>query len=113
MVEHHLLEWLHQNIISPNNLFKVKSIRKIMNIASNYKPNLYFVHIGSSEALNEILKYKRLHQDLRIWIETCPHYLTHSTDFDNIKGKVVPPLRPKDKIEKLWHSLKTGFIDTI
>jgi len=92
---------------------EVKSIRKIMNIALNYKPNLYFVHIGSSEALDEILKYKRLHQDLRIWIETCPHYLTHSTDFDDIKGKVVPPLRPKDNIEKLWHSLRSGFIDTI
>ncbi|HJU78838.1 MAG TPA: amidohydrolase family protein, partial [Nitrososphaeraceae archaeon] len=92
---------------------EVNSIRKIMNIALNYKPNLYFVHIGSSEALNEILKYKRLHQDINIWVETCPHYLTHSTDFDNIKGKVVPPLRPKVNLEKLWYALKAGFIDTI
>ena len=92
---------------------EINSIRKIMNIASNYKPNLYFVHIGSSEALDEILKYKKLHQDINIWIETCPHYLTHSTDFDDIKGKVVPPLRPKDNIEKLWYALKAGSIDTI
>jgi dihydropyrimidinase len=92
---------------------EVSAIRKIINIALNYKANLYFVHIGSSEALNEILKNKTLHKDLRIWIETCPHYLTHSTDFDNIKGKVVPPLRPKDNIGKLWDALNRGFIDTI
>lgn len=92
---------------------EVSAIRKIIDIALNYKANLYFVHIGSSEALNEILKNKRLHKDVRIWIETCPHYLTHSTDFDNIKGKVVPPLRPKDNIGKLWDALNRGFIDTI
>jgi dihydropyrimidinase len=92
---------------------EVNAIRKIVNIALNYKPNLYFVHVGSSEALNEILKHKRVHKDLRIWIETCPHYLTHSTDFDDIKGKVVPPLRPKDNIEKLWDALNRGFIDTV
>lgn len=94
-------------------LSEVNSIRKIMKIALNYKPNLYFVHIGSSEALEEILKYKKLHTDFRIWIETCPHYLTHSIDFDNIKGKVVPPLRSKKNIEKLWDGVNNGFIDTI
>jgi dihydropyrimidinase len=92
---------------------EVSAIRKIVNIALNYKANLYFVHIGSSDALDEILKHKTLHKDLRIWIETCPHYLTHSTDFDNIKGKVVPPLRTKENIQRLWDALNRGFIDTI
>lgn len=92
---------------------EVSAIRKIINIASKFGANLYFVHIGSSEALNEILKNKKLHKDLRIWIETCPHYLTHSTDYDNIKGKVVPPLRPEYNIAKLWDALNRGYIDTI
>ncbi|HEY7227123.1 MAG TPA: dihydroorotase family protein [Nitrososphaeraceae archaeon] len=92
---------------------EINSIRKIMKIASSYKPNLYFVHIGSAKALYEISRIKRLYQNLKIWTETCPHYLTHSTDYDNIKGKVVPPLRSKGNLVKLWHGIRTGIIDTI
>jgi dihydropyrimidinase len=92
---------------------EINSIRKIMKIASNYKPNLYFVHIGSAETLYEIYRNKRLYQNLKIWIETCPHYLTHSTDYDNIKGKVVPPLRSKGNLIKLWDAIRLGIIDTI
>jgi len=93
---------------------EVLAIRKIMKIALNHNnPNLYFVHIGSSKALNEIDKYRRLHPKSNIWAETCPHYLTHGTDYDNIKGKVVPPLRPKDNQAKLWDAINSGIIDTI
>ena len=92
---------------------EIISIKKIMKIASNYKPNLYFVHIGSAKALYEISRNKRLYQNLKIWTETCPHYLTHSTDYDNIKGKVVPPLRSKANLVKLWDGIRTCIIDTI
>ena len=92
---------------------EINSIKKIMKIASNYKSNLYFVHIGSIEALYEIYRNKKLHQNLRIWIETCPHYLTHSTDYNDIKGKVVPPLRSKENLVRLWNAISTGMIDTI
>jgi dihydropyrimidinase len=93
---------------------EVIAIRKIMKISLNHNnPNLYFVHIGSSEALYEIDKYRRLHPNSNIWAETCPHYLTHDTDYDNIKGKVVPPLRPKENHAKLWDAINSGIIDTI
>lgn len=92
---------------------EISSIKKIVNVALNYEPNLYFVHIGSSEALYEIYRNKKLYKNLKIWIETCPHYLTHSTDYDNIKGKVVPPLRSKGNLVKLWEAIKSGIIDTI
>lgn len=92
---------------------EISSIKKIVNVALNYEPNLYFVHIGSSEALYEIYRNKKLYKNLKIWIETCPHYLTHSTDYDNIKGKVVPPLRSKGNLVKLWDAIKSGIIDTI
>ncbi|TLX69142.1 MAG: dihydroorotase [Thaumarchaeota archaeon] len=92
---------------------EVNSIKKVLNIALDYEQNLYFVHIGSSQALNEIYRNKKLHQNLKIWIETCPHYLTHTTDYDNIKGKVVPPLRSKGDLVELWNAIKSGIIDTI
>ena len=92
---------------------EIISIKKIMKIASSYKQNLYFVHVGSAKALYEISRNKRVYQNLKIWTETCPHYLTHSTDYGDIKGKVVPPLRSKENLEKLWDGIRTGIIDTI
>jgi len=92
---------------------EITSIKKIMKIASSYNQNLYFVHVGSAKALYEISRNKRAYQNLKIWTETCPHYLTHSTDYGDIKGKVVPPLRSKENLEKLWDGIRTGIIDTI
>ncbi|MDQ4073763.1 MAG: amidohydrolase family protein, partial [Thermoproteota archaeon] len=63
-------------------------------------------------ALDTILKEKQ-HGGCNVYIETCPHYLTHSIEYANIKGKVVPPLRSKSDIASLWMALRNGVIDTI
>jgi dihydropyrimidinase len=91
---------------------EAESIIKVTGFASNVCSKLYFVHIGSTLALNTILaeKQKRLSS---LYIETCPHYLTHTADFDNIIGKVVPPLRSKRDIQNIWLALQNGHIDTI
>ena len=47
-----------------------------------------------------------------LYIETCPHYLTHTTDFNDIRGKVVPPLRSKSDVH-IWSALENGVIDTV
>jgi dihydropyrimidinase len=53
-------------------------------------------------------KYKKL------FVETCPHYLTLTKDepLGNL-GKVNPPLRDTDDIEALWKGIRWGLIDTI
>jgi dihydropyrimidinase len=48
-----------------------------------------------------------------VYVETCPHYLTHSTEYNNLKGKVVPPLRSKNDVASLWVALRNGVVDTI
>ena len=48
-----------------------------------------------------------------VYVETCPHYLTHSSEYNNLKGKVVPPLRSKNDIASLWVALRNGVVDTI
>jgi dihydropyrimidinase len=88
------------------------AIKKIMKMGRELKSNLYFVHIGSDHALNTILNERQL-GGCNAYIETCPHYLTHSIDYDNLKGKVVPPLRTKNDIASLWNAIKNGLIDTI
>jgi len=91
---------------------EVLAIKKIMSLARQFQSNIYFVHIGSNDALDTILKEKQV-GGCNVYIETCPHYLTHSTDYKNIKGKVVPPLRSKNDIAALWVALRNGVVDTI
>lgn len=91
---------------------EVIAIKKIMNMARQFGSNVYFVHIGSNDALDAIL-YERQIGGCNAYIETCPHYLTHSVDFGDLRGKVVPPLRSKNDIASLWSAIKNGVIDTI
>jgi dihydropyrimidinase len=88
------------------------AIKKIMQMARKFGSRLYFVHIGSNQALDTILKEKQ-YGGCTVYTETCPHYLTHSVEYANIKGKVVPPLRSKSDIASLWMALRNGVIDTI
>jgi dihydropyrimidinase len=91
---------------------EVIAIKKITNLGRKFQSNLYFVHIGSNDSLDAILMEKQV-GGCNIYVETCPHYLTHSTDYNNLKGKVVPPLRSKNDVASLWVALRNGVIDTI
>lgn len=86
---------------------EVKAIDYITNLSKTRNCKLYLAHIGSKEGLEEALK----HHD-SIYIETCPHYLTHTVDFD-IRGKVVPPLRSKEDQMALWNAIMNCKIDCI
>ena len=74
--------------------------------------NLYFVHIGSNAALDAIIAQREKGKS-NYYIETCPHYLTHTTDFGSLSGKVVPPIRSKSDLQSIWSALRNGIIDTI
>lgn len=88
------------------------SISKISNLGRKYNSKLYFAHIGSSVALDAIITEKE-RGNLVSYVETCPHYLTHTVDFGSINGKVVPPLRSKSDLQSMWYGLKNGIIDTV
>jgi dihydropyrimidinase len=91
---------------------EIKSIKKIAELGRKYNSNIYFVHIGSSAAIDAIIQ-EREKGRCSIYIETCPHYLTHTYDFNDLKGKVVPPLRSKHDLQSLWYALRNGIIDTV
>ncbi|MFL6460859.1 MAG: dihydroorotase, partial [Nitrososphaeraceae archaeon] len=91
---------------------EAESIRKAARFANKFCSKLYFVHIGSTIALNAISAEKRKGNS-NLFVETCPHYLTHTIDFDDLKGKVVPPLRSKSDVLYLWSALQCGMVDTI
>ena len=91
---------------------EVKSIKKVAELGRKYNSNIYFVHIGSSAAIDAIIHEKEQGK-CNLYIETCPHYLTHTYDFNDLRGKVVPPLRSKHDVQSVWYALKNGIIDTI
>src|SRR5581483_1108236 len=65
---------------------EAKVIRKTGIIARKFGSKLYFVHIGSRLALDSILK-EREKGNSTIYVETCPHYLTHTDNFPHLMAK--------------------------
>src|SRR5262249_5780738 len=50
----------------------------------------------------------------RLYIETCPHYLTHDvTSKEGVIAKVNPPLREPSDREALWRGILAGEGGTI
>jgi dihydropyrimidinase len=50
----------------------------------------------------------------KIFVETCPQYLTLTKDSPlGSLGKVNPPLRSSEDTEALWRGISEGLVDTI
>lgn len=72
----------------------------------------YIVHTSTQETLEEVRRFREEGGD--IYIETCPHYLTHTYDSPvGMLGKQNPPLRGPDDVEALWEAIADGTVDTI
>jgi len=92
---------------------EAQSIAKICDLARiSGSANMYFVHVGSTGAIDAILAEREKGQS-NYYIETCPHYLTHTTEFGNLLGKVTPPIRSKSDLQSMWSALRNGIVDTI
>jgi dihydropyrimidinase len=92
---------------------EAQSIAKISDLGrKSGNANLYFVHVGSTAAINAILAEREKGRS-NYYIETCPHYLTHTTEFGKLMGKVTPPIRSKSDLQSMWSALRNGIVDTI
>ncbi|MDW7641003.1 MAG: amidohydrolase family protein, partial [Nitrosarchaeum sp.] len=92
--------------------FEVKAIKKVSKLGRDYGCTIYFVHIGSQKALDQIKIERKF--GTKIFVETCPHYLTLS--YENQQGylaKVMPPIRTMQDNTAVWNALSNNFIDTI
>jgi hypothetical protein len=73
---------------------------------------LYVVHTSSAAALEAAVRMRRA--GAAVFIETCPHYLTHDVDWaGGDTGKINPPLREAADREALWAAVADGTVDTI
>ncbi|QUC64331.1 dihydroorotase family protein [Nitrosopumilus sp. K4] len=92
--------------------FEAKAIKTVCKYGRDYGCVIYFVHIGSARALQQIFEERNL--GTKIFVETCPHYLTLSYEQQNgYLAKVMPPIRTKKDNEAVWTALSDNQIDTI
>jgi dihydropyrimidinase len=93
-------------------LVEADAVQRAAYIASQAGAPLYVVHTSSAEALEAALRQRRT--GAQIYIETCPHYLTHDINWSGGDlGKINPPLRETSDRERLWRALLSGEIDTV
>jgi len=73
---------------------------------------LYIVHVSSKESVDAI-RYLR-QKGVKIYAETCPHYLLLTKDTPvGMLARIAPPFRDKEDNEYLWKAVADGTFDTI
>ena len=81
-----------------------KSIKTISKFARDSNCVLYFAHIGSRRALEQIDEERK--NGTKIFVETCPHYLTLSHEKqEGYLAKVMPPIRSEDDVSSVWNAI--------
>jgi dihydropyrimidinase len=91
------------------------SVATAIEIARATGCDLYVHHVSTALAIEHISRAKR--EGVRIWAETCPHYLILTEEVYRGENRFLyvmkPPLRtPRDR-ERLWAAVQMGEIDTI
>ncbi|TCT04047.1 dihydroorotase [Paralcaligenes ureilyticus] len=91
---------------------EAESCVRAMYFAEHLGARLYIPHISSRLALDEVRKWRQRYDN--VYVETCPHYLTHTEDADlGSLGKANPPFRTAQDVEAMWEGLRDGSIDVV
>lgn len=85
---------------------------RAMFLAEKAGARIYIPHMSSRMGLDEVRFWRKRYD--QVLVETCPHYLTHTSDMDlGGMGKANPPFRGKDDQDALWEGLADGAIDVV
>ena len=91
------------------------SVATAIEVARATGCDLYVHHVSTALAIDHIARAKR--EGVRVWAETCPHYLILTdevyTGEDRFLYIMKPPLRSAKDRERLWIAVQKGEIDTI
>jgi dihydroorotase-like cyclic amidohydrolase len=75
---------------------------------------VHIVHLTSKESLEAVRHARRQYPGVKVTVETCPQYLTHTVDSPaGILARINPPVKYREDMEALWDGLFAGEIDTI
>jgi allantoinase len=93
---------------------EVEAIDLVLRFATRHNPRVHIVHVSSGEGADRLRDAKA--RGVRISGETCPHYLTFSSDEirDGATAfKCAPPIRDRAARASLWDSLGSGALDFV
>ncbi|MGC1688215.1 MAG: allantoinase AllB [Candidatus Acidiferrales bacterium] len=91
-----------------------EAIALMTKLAKEFDARVHIVHVSSSDALPVLHEAKSA--GLAVTAETCPHYLTFSSDEipdGATEFKCAPPIRESENREKLWQALADATLDFI
>lgn len=89
-----------------------ESCVRAMYFAEHLGARVYIPHLSTRIALDEVRKWRQRYGE--VYVETCPHYLTHDENSDlGGMGKANPPFRSPDDCEAMWEGLADGSIDVV
>ena len=91
--------------------WEVNAIEEIIRLSKKHNCKAHIVHLSSAKAIG-LIKQAQL-DGIRITAETCPHYLTLSSDSipdGDGRFKCCPPIRDDDNQNELWKALEDGTI---
>ena len=91
--------------------WEIDAITEIIRLSKKHNCKVHIVHLSSAKAIKLIQQAQC--DDIQITAETCPHYLTLSTDTipdGDSRFKCCPPIRDNDNQDDLWKGLEDGSI---
>ncbi len=91
-----------------------EAVSRLMIFARRTGAKTLIVHVSARETV-ELLREAKA-RGLKVWGETCPHYLLLTREAHKKYGslvKVNPPLRDEEDRRSLWKALKDDVIRTI
>jgi allantoinase len=93
---------------------EVEAVRLMIRLAAEFGARVHIVHVAAAPAVDEISRAKG--RGVQITAETCPHYLTFSSD-EIADGatmfKCAPPIREPAHRDALWEGLRRGTLDLV
>jgi dihydropyrimidinase len=91
---------------------EAESLVRAMYFAEQTGARIYIPHVSTRLAVDEYRRWLARYD--QIWLETCPHYLTHTMDMElGGMGKANPPFRAQEDVDALWQALADGTIQVI
>ena len=97
----------------PDN-WEVDAITEIIRLSKKHDCKVHIVHLSSAKAIGLIKQAQS--ENIKVTAETCPHYLTLSSDSipdGDGRFKCCPPIRNDDNQDDLWKALEDGTISFI
>jgi dihydropyrimidinase len=77
----------------------------------DYDDDFYIVHVSSRHTAADLAELQSL--GYSVTAETCPHYLTLTSDECDQRMRINPPIRSQADQDALWRHLREGTIDCV